>query len=277
MGNLESVLSSSLAAVFFAAFVNSALMWYAAASTPLELFGPSRYHWDNGYFSQDIERRVKSVEPLVNLSQAWEQVPDKLVIYDYIGVNPSKGGLFRSGPMLKGDGLLQNWLGHPSFEMGTLSLSVRRMPAFFETFPVILIDQGGTLRADIPFRRAESPYSIEQTSVVLYFSGGILNGTEYSTPSLVKGYARKAQFGEIFTFDKKTSGADGVFRTSPRGWYSFSHVTFAFLFFFGHLWHAGRAIFRDLWTGVTIESLSQVEYGRNEKLGDNTTKTSTFV
>jgi photosystem II CP47 chlorophyll apoprotein len=48
--------------------------------------------------------------------------------------------------MLKGDGIVLNWLGHPSFEMGTLSLSVRRMPAFFETFPVILIDQGGTLR-----------------------------------------------------------------------------------------------------------------------------------
>jgi photosystem II CP47 chlorophyll apoprotein len=53
--------------------------------------------------------------------------------------------------------------------MGTLSLGVRRMPAFFETFPVILIDQGGTLRADIPFRRAESRYSIEQTHLVLYF------------------------------------------------------------------------------------------------------------
>ena len=26
-----------------------------------------------------------------------------------------------------------------------------------------------------------------------------LNGTEYSTPSLVKAYARKAQFGQIFT------------------------------------------------------------------------------
>ena len=50
--------------------------------------------------------------------------------------------------MLKGDGIVLNWLGHPSFEMGTLSLSVRRMPAFFETFPVILIDQGGTLRAE---------------------------------------------------------------------------------------------------------------------------------
>ena len=106
------------------------------------------------------------------------------MLYDYIGCNPSKGGLFRSGPILKGDGVVQNWLGHASFEIGTLSLAIRRMPAFFETFPVILIDQGGTVRADIPFRRAESRYSIEQTNVVLYFSGGILNGTEYSTPSL---------------------------------------------------------------------------------------------
>ena len=62
-----------------------------------------------------------------------------LVLYDYIGCNPSKGGLFRSGPIIKGDGIIQNWLGHPSFEIGTLSLAVRRMPAFFETFPVILI------------------------------------------------------------------------------------------------------------------------------------------
>ena len=153
------------------------------------------------------------------------------------------------------------------------------MPAFFETFPVILIDQGGTVRADIPFRRAESRYSMEETNVVLYFSGGILNATEYSTPSLVKDYARKAQFGQIFTFDKKTGRADGVFRTSPRGWYSFSHTAFALLFFFGHLWHASRAVFQDLWLGlcVTIESLHQVEYGRNEKLGDKTTKTSTFL
>jgi photosystem II CP47 chlorophyll apoprotein len=278
MGNIEGVLSTSIAAVFFTAFLTSALMWYGSLSTALELFGPSRYQWDNAYFCVDIERRVKSVDS-VFLNKAWEQVPDKLVLYDYIGCNPSKGGLFRSGPMLKGDGVVQNWLGHPSFEMGTLSLTVRRMPAFFETFPVILIDQGGTVRADIPFRRAESRYSIEQTNVVLYFSGGILNATEYSTPSLVKGYARKAQFGQIFTFDKKTSGADGVFRTSARGWYSFSHVAFAFLFFFGHLWHAGRTIFRDLWSGlsVTAESLSSVEYGRNEKLGSNPTKTSRKV
>jgi photosystem II CP47 chlorophyll apoprotein len=97
-----------------------------------------------------------------------------------------------------------------------------------------------------------SRYSIEQTAVLLYFSGGILSGTEYSTPSLVKGYARKALFGEIFTFDKKTGLSDGVFRTSPRGWFSFSHVALSFLFFFGHLWHSSRALFRDLWTGVVI-------------------------
>jgi photosystem II CP47 chlorophyll apoprotein len=263
MGNVEEVLSSSIAAVFFTAFLMSALMWYGCLSAALELFGPSRYQWDNGYFSLDIERRVNYARSIF-LNKAWEQVPEKLVLYDYLGCNPSKGGLFRSGPILKGDGVVQNWLGHASFEIGTLSLAIRRMPAFFETFPVILIDQGGTLRADIPFRRAESRYSMQETNVVLDFSGGILNATEYSTPSLVKDYARKAQFGEIFRFSKKTGGADGVFRTSPRGWYSFSHTAFAVFFFFGHLWHASRAVFQDLWTGlcVTIESLDHVEYGR---------------
>jgi len=267
MGNLEVVLASSIATVFYTAFITSATMWYGSVSAPIELFGPSRYHWDNGYFSLEIERRVNLNSSLF-LNKAWEQVPEKLLLYDYIGCNPSKGGLFRSGPILKGDGVVQNWLGHASFELGALSLAVRRMPAFFETFPVILIDQGGTVRGDIPFRRAESRYSIEQTNIVLYFSGGILSGTEYSTPSIVKGYGRKAQFGEIFTFDKKTGLSDGVFRTSPRGWYSFSHVVLALLFFLGHIWHAGRALFRDIWSGVTIITLHQVEYGRNEKLGD---------
>ena len=70
--------------------------------------------------------------------------------------------------------MVQNWLGHSIFERGSLALTIRRMPAFFETFPVLLIDQGGTVRADIPFRRAESRYSIEQTSVVIFFSRGLL-------------------------------------------------------------------------------------------------------
>ena len=311
MGNLEEVLCSSIAAVLFIALLISGAMWYGSLSAATELFGPSRYQWDNGYFCVDIERRVKSAGSKQAISSlfaslfasfqsfqasfqsfassfasfhqasqassqafyntiAWEQVPDKLVLYDYIGCNPSKGGLFRSGPILKGDGFMQTWCGHGVFEIGTLSLAVRRMPGFFETFPCILIDQGGTVRADIPFRRAESRYSIEETNVVIYFAGGILNGTEYSRPSLVKDYARKAQFGEIFIFDKKTASADGVFRSSARGWYSFSHTALGFIFFFGHLWHSSRAVLQDLWAGlwVTAESLDQVEYGRNEKLRD---------
>jgi photosystem II CP47 chlorophyll apoprotein len=70
MGNVEEVLSSSIAAVFFTAFVISALMWYGCVSGGLELFGPSRYHWDNGYFSLDIERRV-NLNNSIFLNKAW--------------------------------------------------------------------------------------------------------------------------------------------------------------------------------------------------------------
>ena len=36
MGNIETVLSSSIAAVFWAAFVVSGTMWYGSAATPIE-------------------------------------------------------------------------------------------------------------------------------------------------------------------------------------------------------------------------------------------------
>ena len=55
-------------------------------------------------------------------------------------------------------------------------LFVRRMPTFFETFPVLLVDKDGVVRADIPFRRAESKYSIEQVGVNVKFFGGELDG-----------------------------------------------------------------------------------------------------
>ncbi|KAK7296157.1 hypothetical protein VNO77_50672 [Canavalia gladiata] len=61
MGNIETVLSSSIAAVFFAAFVVAGTMWYGSATTPIELFGPTRYQWDQGYFQQEIYRRVGAV------------------------------------------------------------------------------------------------------------------------------------------------------------------------------------------------------------------------
>jgi len=50
MGNVETVLSSSIVAIFFAAFVVARIMWYGSATTPVELFGPTRYQWDQGFF-----------------------------------------------------------------------------------------------------------------------------------------------------------------------------------------------------------------------------------
>merc|ERR1712232_824210 len=106
-------IAAGIFAVFFAAFVTSGTMWYGAATTPIELFGPTRYQWDSGYFQQEIERQVEtSVNEGLSESQAWSRIPDKLAFYDYIGNNPAKGGLFRAGAMNKGDGIAEAWLGH---------------------------------------------------------------------------------------------------------------------------------------------------------------------
>jgi photosystem II CP47 chlorophyll apoprotein len=275
MGNIETVLSSSIAAVFFAAFVVAGTMWYGSATTPVELFGPTRYQWDSGYYQQEIQRRVQSaIADGATPEEAWSTVPDKLAFYDYIGNNPAKGGLFRTGPMVKGDGIAQEWLGHAVFKDAEgRELTVRRMPNFFETFPVVLTDQDGIVRADIPFRRAESRYSFEQVGVTASFYGGALNGQTFTDPAVVKRYARKAQLGEAFEFDTETLNSDGVFRTSPRGWFTFGHACFALLFFFGHIWHGSRTLFRDVFAGIDPDlSEEQVEWGFYQKVGDKSTR-----
>jgi photosystem II CP47 chlorophyll apoprotein len=74
MGNIETVLSSSISAVFFAAFITSGTMWYGSATTPIELFGPTRYQWDSGYLTE-IERRVEtSIAQGVSETEAWSQI-----------------------------------------------------------------------------------------------------------------------------------------------------------------------------------------------------------
>jgi photosystem II CP47 chlorophyll apoprotein len=274
MGNIETVLSSSIAAVFWAAFVVSGTMWYGSAATPIELYGPTRYQWDLGYFQQEIESRVQtSLADGKPLSEAWAAIPEKLAFYDYIGNNPAKGGLFRAGAMNSGDGIAVGWLGHAVFkDKDGNELFVRRMPTFFETFPVILLDKDGVVRADVPFRRAESKYSIEQVGVSVTFYGGELDGVTFTDPATVKKYARRAQLGEVFEFDRATLQSDGVFRTSPRGWFTFGHLCFALLFFFGHIWHGARTIFRDVFAGIDSDIDEQVEFGAFQKLGDPSTR-----
>ncbi|AUC60535.1 photosystem II CP47 chlorophyll apoprotein PsbB [Cyanobacterium sp. HL-69] len=276
MGNIETVLSSSIAAVFFAAFIVAGTMWYGSATTPVELFGPTRYQWDQDYYQQEIQRRVQSaIAQGSTPSEAWEAVPEKLAFYDYVGNSPAKGGLFRTGPMDKGDGIAQGWLGHPVFkDKDGRELTVRRLPNFFETFPVVLSDSDGVVRADIPFRRAESALSVEQTGVTVSFLGGDLDGQTFSDPLDVKRYARKAQLGEPFEFDTETLNSDGVFRTSTRGWFAFGHACFALLFFFGHIWHGARTLFRDVFAGIDPDlDPEQVEWGLFQKLGDKSTRT----
>ena len=84
-----------------------------------------------------------------------------------------------------------------------------------------MVDEDGIVKADVPFRRAKSKYSveqvgvtvefyggelngvsysdpIEQVGVTVEFYGGELNGVNYSDPATMKKYARCAQLGEIF-------------------------------------------------------------------------------
>jgi photosystem II CP47 chlorophyll apoprotein len=274
MGNIETVLSSSIAAVFFAAFVVAGTMWYGSATTPIELFGPTRYQWDQGYFQEEISRRVEAdVAVGDTVAEAWEKIPEKLAFYDYVGNSPAKGGLFRTGAMDSGDGIAKGWLGHPVFkDKEGRVLSIRRMPNFFETFPIVFTDQEGIVRADIPFRRAESKLSIEQGNITVSFYGGELDGQTFSEPAAIKQFARKAQLGEPFEFDSETLNSDGVFRTSPRGWFTFGHAVFALLFFFGHIWHGSRTLYRDVFAGIDPDLEEQVEFGLFQKVGDLSTR-----
>jgi photosystem II CP47 chlorophyll apoprotein len=60
------------------------------------------------------------------------------------------------GSMDNWDGIAVVWLGHPMFrDKEGHELFVCCMPFFFfETFPVVLVDGDGIVRADVPFRRA---------------------------------------------------------------------------------------------------------------------------
>jgi photosystem II CP47 chlorophyll apoprotein len=279
IGNIETVLSSSIAAVFWAAFVVAGTIWYGSAATPIELYGPTRYQWDKGFFQEEISNRVRErVQAGITITQAWQQIPEKLSFYDYIGNNPAKGGLFRSGALNAGDGIAVGWLGHAVFQTRERTeLYVRRIPTFFETFPVLLIDADGIVRADIPFRRAESKYSIDQIGISVTFYGGELDGETFTDPATIKKYARRAQLGEIFEFDRVTLQSDGVFRSSPRGWFTFGHLSFRLLFFFGHIWHGARTIFRDVFAGIDPDIDDQIEFGSFQKLGDLNSRRRTIL
>ena len=236
------------------------------------LFETSHLRTDQ-HFQTAIERNVQlSLAEGKSLAGAWETIPYRLAFFDYLGNNPAKGGLFRNGPMNNGDGIALGWSGHAAFTAGDgSSLFVRRMPTFFETFPVLLLDKNGTVRADIPFRRAESKYSIEQVEVSTAIYGGVLSGSVFTNRRSVTQFARRAQLGELVDFDRETNRSDGVFRSSPRGWFAFAHIFLGLVFLFGHWWHGARTLFRDVFSGIDSNSSEQVEFGSFLKVGDAST------
>jgi photosystem II CP47 chlorophyll apoprotein len=251
--SLEGLLASSICPFFFSGAAACGLMWYGSSLTPNDLYGPTRFSWDASFFEQEILFRAAAA--------SWAALGESLLLADYVGVNPAKGGLFRAGPMIKGDGVVQAWAGHTLFSAAAGPLSVRRMPAFFETFPVLLVDARGVVRAAIPFRRAEARSS---PALRLSFAGGIFAGSSARAAPLVKNFARKAQLGEVLCFGAAVlSPADGVLRSALRGWFTYAHAALVLLFWFGHLWHAGRAVLRDAWTGLAGVGS---EYGLAEKI-----------
>jgi photosystem II CP47 chlorophyll apoprotein len=56
------------------------------------------------------------------------------------------------------------------------------MPTFFETFPVVLVDE----EIDVPFRGAEWKYSVEQVGITVELYGGELDGVSLSDPATLK-------------------------------------------------------------------------------------------
>ncbi|CAN1132426.1 Photosystem II CP47 reaction center protein [Linum perenne] len=142
--------------------------WGVEGFDPFVPGGIASHHIAVGSMIFPIYRRIGAgLAENQSLSEAWSKIPEKFAFYDYIGNNPAKGGLFRAGSMDNGDGIAVGWLGHPIFrDKEGHKFFVRRMPTFFETFPVVLVDGDEIVRADVPFQRDESKYSVEQVGVL---------------------------------------------------------------------------------------------------------------
>ena len=215
--------------------------WAASVASAIMWFGgsssPSECFGPTRY-SWDLGLWLTASEAIIRRPESsggWGDVPYGLAFYDYIGYNPAKGGLF-------------------------------------ESFPTLLVDSSGLVRADQPFRRAESKYALERVGLSATFSGGALDGIELMNRPSVSGIVRRAQFGELLEFDRRTMGADGVLRTSPRGWFTFAHLTLGLLFLFGHWWYASRTLFRDLVSGIDKDASIPATFGGFLKVGDSATK-----
>ena len=80
MGNVETVLASSIVAAAWAAGVVSGTMGFGSVTTPVQCFGPTRYAWDLGLYLSASESLVQcscSSRPAECLD-GWREVPSGL-------------------------------------------------------------------------------------------------------------------------------------------------------------------------------------------------------
>ena len=82
--NIETSLASSIVITFFITFINSGIMWYGSVLNSMELFGTTRYKWDNGYYVIELERREYILIKNSGVNDCWNKISDKLIFYDYI-------------------------------------------------------------------------------------------------------------------------------------------------------------------------------------------------
>ena len=103
-----------------------------------------------------------------------------------------------------------------------------------------------------------------------------LMGQVFTYAPTVKKYARKSQLGEVFEFDRTTLESDGVFRSSPRGWYTFgmpTSLSYSSLVIYGMV----VVHYSVMYCWYCSEVIEQVEFGAFQKLGDKSTKKQGIV
>ena len=155
MGNVETVLASSIVAVAWAAGVVSGTMWFGSVTTPVQCFGPTRYAWDLGLYlsaSESLVQRSCSSRP-AECIDGWREVLNGLAFDDYLG-GQGRGSSRRLG--LPRSERCQFGTSLHSYGLSGRESIVRdgyRPTTLPTAYAFVLLDDRSVVRADQPFRR----------------------------------------------------------------------------------------------------------------------------
>ena len=99
------------------------------------------------------------------------------------------------------------WLGHALLEAGNgQKLFPRRVPSFFESFPVVLLDDLSVVRADQPFRRAESKYALERLGISVACADEVRSGLVTNSHTSVAEFAKSVAYSSSVASEVMSDG-----------------------------------------------------------------------